>query len=92
MENHGKDFGSKTGSEEEVEKKFGFSLRAALGQDLAWICAHAEGIALLPGYKESKGAMAEYYTARALGLKVIHLVNMASSTPNTTADSWWSHE
>lgn len=51
----------------------GFFLRAALGEDLDWICEHAEGIALLPGWEMSAGAKAEWATAAALGLKFIYL-------------------
>jgi hypothetical protein len=51
----------------------GFSLRRALGDDLAWICAEADAVALLPGWKDSKGATAERATAIALGLHVIEL-------------------
>ena len=56
---------------EEVLKKQGFRLRAAMAADLEWICTAADGLALLPGWKASKGAMAEYHTAVALGLVVL---------------------
>jgi hypothetical protein len=50
-----------------VESAFmGFSLRNALKQDLSWICDHAEGLALLPGWHVSKGAKAELALAKAL--------------------------
>lgn len=42
--------------------------RAALKADLTWICDHAEGIALLPGWERSSGARAEHALAVALGL------------------------
>lgn len=64
--------GNATGSEEQSTKEHGFNLRDALGDDLAWICAHAEGIAMLPGWEDSKGAVAERATAIALGLKVFY--------------------
>jgi hypothetical protein len=50
-------------------KAAGFDLREALKQDLSWICDHAEGIALLPGWEESKGARAEVGLAHALGIE-----------------------
>lgn len=50
----------------------GFNLRKALGDDLAWICAEAEAIYMLPGWENSKGAKAEHATAHALGLEVIY--------------------
>lgn len=59
-----------TGDENAATKETGFNLRLALGQDLAWICAHADGIVLLPGWQNSKGATAEHATAVALGLSV----------------------
>jgi hypothetical protein len=65
--------GNVTGDERESAEKHGFDLRVALGEDLAWICAHAEAIALLPGWTRSRGATAEHATALALGLKVIQL-------------------
>jgi hypothetical protein len=47
--------------------------REALAVDLQWICNHADAIALLPGWRESKGATAERAVAMALGLSVIEL-------------------
>ena len=61
------------GCEDVAASQHGFSLREALGADLAWICAHADAIALLPGWRNSKGATAEHATAIALGLEVIEL-------------------
>ncbi|MCW2132909.1 DUF4406 domain-containing protein [Arthrobacter sp. VKM Ac-2550] len=46
----------------------GFDLRAALKDDLSWICDHAEAVALLPGWTRSKGANAEVALANALGI------------------------
>ena len=42
--------------------------RRAFKLDTAWICENAEAIALLPGYQNSSGAVAELALARALGL------------------------
>jgi hypothetical protein len=74
-ERHGTDIGkgNATGDEAQAAKEHGFNLREALGDDLAWICSEAEGIALLPGWRNSKGAMAEYHTAIALGLIVFKM-------------------
>jgi hypothetical protein len=72
---HGKDIskGNKTGSNEQAEKEHRFDLRTALGEDLAWICAEAEAVALIPGWETSKGVAAEKATAEALGLEIIYL-------------------
>jgi hypothetical protein len=75
MERHGTDIskGNTTGSLEQAAKEHNFSLRQALGEDLEWICAHAEAIACLPGWEASSGVSAEWHTAKALGLKFIYL-------------------
>lgn len=72
---HGADIskGNETGSEEHAAATYNFNIREALGADLAWICAEAEVIALLPGWEKSLGARAEHATASALGLKFIYL-------------------
>jgi Domain of unknown function (DUF4406) len=72
-ENHGNDFGKGTSGKPEEVANTGFSLRRALGDDLAWICSTADAIAMLPGWENSKGANAEHATAKALDLKFIYL-------------------
>lgn len=74
-EHHGTDIskGNATGDEAQAVQQHGFSLRGALAADLAYICNHADAIALLPGWERSKGVAAELATARALGLKEIYL-------------------
>lgn len=74
-EHHGTDIakGNATGDEQIAVQQHGFSLREALAADLAWICAEAEAIALLPGWEKSSGAGAEWATAKALDLNFIYL-------------------
>lgn len=69
-ERHGTDIskGNASGCEEVAAKEHGFNLREALGADLAFICGHADGVALLDGWERSKGANAERATGEALGL------------------------
>ena len=49
IERHGTDIskGNVAGDEAKAAADHGFNLRQALGEDLAWICEHAEGVALL---------------------------------------------
>jgi len=51
----------------------GFSRRTALGDDLEYICRHADGIAMLPGWEASSGARAEHAAAMALNLEFIYI-------------------
>lgn len=80
-ERHGKDIskGNVNGDEAVATAEYGFNLREALGIDLAYICGEADGIALLPGWENSKGANAEKAAAEALGLKVLFLYNLNSN-------------
>lgn len=61
-----------TGDVKEAIKNHGFNLRDALGDDLRYICQQADGIVMLPGWENSKGARAEHATAVALGLTIIY--------------------
>ena len=65
--------GNAAGDNDLAEKQHGFNLREALRDDLVFICMEADGIALLPGWENSKGAVAERATAIALGLRVMTL-------------------
>lgn len=74
VEKHGdRIWKGRKGNVDTVSKELGFSLRDALGKDLAYICKSADAVALLPGWRKSKGARAEHATAEALGLEVIFL-------------------
>ena len=73
VQKYGKEIASPTGTVKEAAASVGFSLREALAADCNWLCINADAIALLPGWKKSKGACAEHALAKALGLKVIKL-------------------
>lgn len=57
-----------------------FNIRDALGADLAWICAHADAVVVLPGHETSTGARAEVATAKALGIPVYTLAETTGTT------------
>jgi hypothetical protein len=59
------------GSLAEIAKKATY--RKCLATDLNWILRHAEGIAMMPGWKKSKGARVELHLAQVLGLEEIYL-------------------
>lgn len=65
--------GNTTGDEAQAAADYGFNLRQALEEDLVFICREADGIVMLPGWKNSKGATAEHATAIALGLEIHYL-------------------
>lgn len=66
---------SPTGNIKTAKKTVGFSLREALYADTKYICLEADAIALLPGWKKSKGACAEHALAIALDHEVYMLDN-----------------
>jgi hypothetical protein len=69
----------------------GFDLRRALALDLGWICAEAEAVVVLPGWRRSRGARAEVATALALDIPVWPLTKFLldgeAATQVTTADA-----
>jgi hypothetical protein len=67
---------TRTGSEEEVAKRLKLTgnqlARTVFEIDTRWICRHAEAIALLPGWRASRGARAEKALGEALGIRIIY--------------------
>lgn len=55
-----------------------FDLRHSLASDLAFICEKADGLVVLSGWENSKGACAEVATAAALGLPVYRITYVGS--------------
>jgi hypothetical protein len=75
---NGYDFTGKAGAPEDMHEA-GFDLRAALGDDLTWICREADAIVVLVGWEKSLGAAAEVATAHALDLPVWTIADFAES-------------
>jgi hypothetical protein len=48
-------------------------LRKIMAYELTWLCEYADAIAILPGWKKSKGTKAELAVAYALGIQIIWL-------------------
>lgn len=68
--------GNANGSLAEAKVNHGFSLRRALADDCRFICEQCNTIVMLPGWEQSKGAMAEHRLAVALqaeGMEIIYL-------------------
>lgn len=59
-------------------------MRSALGRDLAAICQCA-GVAVLPGWKSSLGALVEVSLAVRLGLRILETDDMVDITEEVTA-------
>lgn len=57
---------------------YGFDIKAALLEDLTWIAQTAEAVVMLPGWRYSKGAMAEVYLAKAIFLPTVELKYVVS--------------
>lgn len=72
---HGLDVSGLTGDEHHDD--YGFDLRAALADDLDFICRQADGVIVLPGWVTSLGAKAEVAAAGALGIPVWRLYEFA---------------
>ena len=59
-----------------------------LGRDVARIADSAvDGVVVLPGWQQSKGASLEVHVAQALGKFVVEYPDMASITPSPTAET-----
>jgi Ulp1 family protease len=70
--------GNEKGCLKQAAKEHGFSLRAALKEDLEFICLEANCIYMLPGWEKSLGANAEHRTAIALqseGMEIVYVTS-----------------
>ncbi len=56
-----------------------FNLRRAFSDYLQYICLYANTLVLLPGWEQSKGAMAEFMVARNFPIEIIHWEIVASN-------------
>lgn len=55
------------------EGKHQRTVRENLRDDLCWICEYADLVVLLPGWEQSKGALAEVHCASAIGVQTTTL-------------------
>ena len=67
-----------TGSEAEVAARMGLTDQLGLARkcflaDTMWICIHAEAIAILPNWENSRGVRAEKALGEAIGIEVRYL-------------------
>lgn len=76
----GIDLAGTSGSQDDLDAA-GFSIRDALGADLAWITATADMLCVLPGWEHSKGACAEVATAHAIGIPVMRVGDAIGDAP-----------
>jgi hypothetical protein len=65
--------GNLFGDEGIAARDHGFNLREALLADIEFICKHADGVVMLPGWLNSNGAIAERQVALALDLKIFDM-------------------
>lgn len=49
------------------------NIEVCLELDLSWICRYSRVVALMKGWENSSGALAEFYTAKALGREIWEL-------------------
>ncbi len=78
---------SATGDESFLKEKYNLTIRDFLHDDLVWICKEADAIALLPGWRNSKGANAEYATAIAIGIEIFYLDSRGVLVENEAAQN-----
>ena len=81
-----------TGDEHEFAKIVGLTTmdlrRNCFLADTNWICRYADGIVLLPGWDDSKGARAELALSEALGLEVIEYEDWLYETDNDLREAY----
>lgn len=73
---HGFEKGNKKGCEQQLAQELKLHdamqvARECFLRDTTWICTHADAIAVLPGWTDSKGARAEVALGEAIGLEIM---------------------